>query len=81
MVKSAEWEINKSLRQRTEYNKQYRQYCRVVNEILSYTTKKAKTALYKSGLSYMPTNIEKNRLNRLIYLKKKKINLERLLHI
>ena len=73
MVKKVEWTVNKTFRQRKEYRLLQKELSRVTNEILSHTTRKAKTALYKSGLNYKPTNIEKNRLNRLIYLKKKKL--------
>ena len=81
MGKQINWRLNKTTRQKKEYNELQRKYSRIVNEILCHTTRKAKTALYKSGLNYMPTNEEKNRLNRLIYLKKMKEKLEKLLYI
>jgi len=77
----SEWNINKTLRQKHEYKLWEKKYNSICNELNSYETKKAKTAFYKSGLGYMPTSAEKNKLNRLSYLKKLKKNLEKLLHL
>jgi hypothetical protein len=78
---NTQWNINKTLRQRHAFNLWFKKYNNICSELNSYETKKAKTAFYKSGLGYIPTPKEKNRLNRLSYLKKFKRKLENLLKL